>query len=185
MEKKNIRSIAVAAELLKAIQFLFHQRSRRIAENVSYMLVIISQTLQTVFHPLRKKLERENRPNNVQLDAWASVQLTVDLLSKAPSRSRFHALNVAISVASLRNMTKNNDIREIKYQMWKLKTITNWQKYLKRSTDCSFMYWIQPLVPTMLGDIFQNPEEVHRLPYLFAALRDPANMLKSNLGDVD
>ena len=59
-KKKNIRSIAVAAELLKSIEYLFHQRSKRIAENVSYMLVIIAQTLQTIFNPLKKKLPLEN-----------------------------------------------------------------------------------------------------------------------------
>jgi len=184
-KKKNIRSIAVAAELLKSIEYLFHQRSKRIAENVSYMLVIIAQTLQTIFNPLKKKLERLPRPNNIQLDAWAAVTLTMGLLSKAPTKSRFHALNVALSVASLRNMTKSADLKEIRYQMWKLETIVNWQRRLGSVVNCNFMYWIQPLVPTMLNDIFQNSEEVHRLPYLFAALRDPVNMLKSNLADVD
>ena len=101
--------------------------------------------------------------NFCELDAWAAVTLTMGLLSKAPTKSRFHALNVALSVASLRNMTKSADLKEIRYQMWKLETIVNWQRRLGSVVNCNFMYWIQPLVPTMLNDIFQNSEEVPNL----------------------
>ena len=57
-------------------------------------------------------------------------------------------------------MTKNSDLREIRYRMWKLKTMAGWKRKLDEVVNCSFMYWIRRLVPTMLNDIFQSPEEV-------------------------
>lgn len=68
----------------------------------------------------------------------------------------------------------------MRYQLWKLQRLATFQDSIRRNCDCSFLYWVTNLVPVFFQDIAESPEEVHRLQYLLAALRDCSAMLQGN-----
>lgn len=124
------------------------------------MLTIIGQSLQRILNPFRKRLDHGTRLSSAKLDCLAAVSLCLDLLSTAPTLSRQIACNIAISVATMKNLMNQSEIDEIRLQCTKLDMVSNWQYYLHRVTDCSFFYWSLELVPIVLADIFDHSDQV-------------------------
>eukprot|EP01006_Ploeotia_vitrea_P049070 TRINITY_DN67306_c3_g4_i3.p1 TRINITY_DN67306_c3_g4~~TRINITY_DN67306_c3_g4_i3.p1 ORF type:complete len:1284 (+),score=789.38 TRINITY_DN67306_c3_g4_i3:263-4114(+) len=176
---RNIRAISVCVEMLKAIQFTYHRRSKMIAENISHMLGQTTFTLKRIFHPIKKKLEKARRPNAEQLDVLASTNLGLQLLDCTPTADRRNALEIVLSIAQLKNMLRQKHQDEVRYQLWKLNLLADWQKIVRSTCSCDFLYWVTDLVPAFLDDVWQNPDQVNRMQYLFAGLRDCAPMLRS------
>lgn len=54
----------------------------------------------------------------------------------------------------------------------RLETITQLRATLARVCDNSWLYWHRNFVPMYLRELYNSPTEAHRLPYLFASLRD-------------
>jgi WASH complex subunit 7 len=54
----------------------------------------------------------------------------------------------------------------------RLETITQIGATLSRICDNSWLYWHRNFVPMYLRELYNSPTEAHRLPYLFASLRD-------------
>ena len=54
----------------------------------------------------------------------------------------------------------------------KLQLLSNWQQTVEKLCNCSFLYWISNLVPAFFQDIFNCPDQVNRLPYLFSSFKD-------------
>ena len=43
---------------------------------------------------------------------------------------------------------------------------------LAQACTTSFMYWHRAFVPLYLKELYENPLDAHRLPYMIAAMRD-------------
>jgi len=117
------------------------------------------------------------------LDVLAGLDLTVKLFDFPPTVDRLSVLNIASSIAQYKDMLKSAHMDEVKYQLWKLGLLSAWQRNLRDVCDCSFLYWVTNLVPACFTDIYNNPDQVHRMQYLLFALRDPARLLLSSLDD--
>ena len=126
---------------------------------------------------LARQLERAQRPDESKLDVLAAVTLTLDLLNSSATSERLTVLTTALCVIQNSPLLKDGDKDELKYQMWKIDQLAGLQPRLRALCDTSFLYFTIDLVPLFVRDMYEHPEQVHRLPYLLSALRDPAPML--------
>lgn len=178
---KNIRALAISCEILKAIEFTYQRRISMIGENISHMLGQAMFTLRRIFEPIRKKLDKKNRLDDTKLDVLAALQLSLHLMQRPPTVQRQQVLSVALAVAQVKNMLRQNDSDEVRYQLWKLGLLANWQDFVATTCNCDFLYWVSNLVPAFFTDIFKNADQVNRIPYLFAAFKDSNTLLEKSL----
>lgn len=68
---------------------------------------------------------------------------------------------------------------DIKQRVRKLDVISSLDSIIKMGCDCSFFYWTKILLGNYFSDIYDNPEEVEKLPYMFAALGDVIPCLRT------
>eukprot|EP00466_Bigelowiella_natans_P011649 jgi/Bigna1/79807/fgenesh1_pg.65_\ len=68
---------------------------------------------------------------------------------------------------------------DVQYQLWKLDLLSSFQEKLESACSCDCLYWIDSVIPVFFEDIFKNPDQVTRIPYLLAALRDCRRLLLS------
>jgi WASH complex subunit 7 len=174
---KNIRSIAICVEMLKAIQLTYFDRINMIGENMTYMLEQCCGTLTRVFSSVVQKLDGQSSLDEARLDAYAAGTSVLQLLKRVFTNDRHVVLRLSAEVAKIKNLVRANHSDECNYQLWKLHTLANWQQKLNQVCDCSFIYWFQNLVPAFFQDIFKHAEQVHRLQYLFSSLRDANKIL--------
>ncbi len=64
---KNIRSIAICVEMLKAISSTYTRRISMIGENISHMIGQTTFTLKRMFVPIKKKLEKTKRLDDTRV----------------------------------------------------------------------------------------------------------------------
>lgn len=179
--ERNVRGLAVCSEMLQAIQGTYQRCISMVAENLTHMLGQTSYTLKRIFTPLLKKLEkRTDKLDDTKLDVLAAIELALSLLDGVPTRARQATLAIALSVAQLKNMLKQEHSDEVRYQLWKLSLLSTWQRTVQKTCNCSFLYWVTSLVPAFFDDIYQSPDQVHRLQYLFYAFRDASTLLLSD-----
>ncbi len=81
-------------------------------------------------------------------------------------------IQIAFAVAALKSNFPQKEMEEVKYQLWKVALLSDWQATLARLCDCSFLYYVTNLVPAFLQDMYAQADQAHRLQYLLAALRD-------------
>merc|ERR1712137_770185 len=67
----------------------------------------------------------------------------------------------------------------IKDQVRQLDIISSLELALNFGTDCSFFYWSRALIPSYFKDIYENPDQVQKLQYMFAALQDSVPVFRS------
>jgi WASH complex subunit 7 len=177
--KDTLRSLCVLVESLKALQATFHRRSTLLAENISHLIGQAQFTLKRIFAPMKAKLELAQRPDESKLDVLAAVTLTLDLLSSAATSERMTVLASTLCVIQNSPLLKDTEKDEIKYQTWKINQLAQLQPRLRSLFDTSFLYFTIDLIPLFIRDMYDHPEQIHRLPYLLASLRDSAPMLMS------
>lgn len=175
--KDNLRPLCAFAEMLKCIQATFHRRSGMLAEYLPQLCAHAQFTMRRFFLPLKHKLDSFQKPDDSKLDVLAAVNLTLDTLSSAPSENRQVVLDLSLCVAQIKNLLKDPERDEIRYQSWKLSMLSGSQQRLRKLTDTSFLYFAIDLVPIWTREMFEQPDHARRLPYLLAALRDPVHML--------
>ncbi|ETO23353.1 hypothetical protein RFI_13827, partial [Reticulomyxa filosa] len=200
----NLRSLSVCGELLKSIEGAFHRKAKRLSANVSYMLTVIAFSLQKTFDTYKKKIAQVQRPSTVEvwiflfffiffkkkkkkrfiMDCLAALGLCSKLLNTAPTLSRLVVLNISSCICAMSNIMRD-DVDKVKYTLWKLDTVANWQHYLRKVTDCSVFYWALSFIPNVLRDIFDTPDNAYRLPAVFGYLNDSVPMLKQNAHEED
>lgn len=69
------------------------------------------------------------------------------------------------------------ELSEIRYLCQRLEIMTNWEKIVKKSTRCRFMYWIRSLFPFIFDMIMSDSKRPNQLNYFLMALNDPLEML--------
>jgi WASH complex subunit 7 len=177
----NVRSIALCAEMLKAIEDTYHRRSRMITDNISHMIGQTAYALKRIYFPIKKRLESPQSANKMdltKLDVLAAVNLGLVMLSGAPTDSRRTVAEFALSVAKMKSMLKSNLQEEARYQLWKLDLLSTWKSTIAETCNCDFLYWVVDLVPAILNDVWEHPDQVNRLQYLLSALGDPLPLLR-------
>eukprot|EP00742_Colponemidia_sp_Colp-10_P007056 GILJ01007574.1.p1 GENE.GILJ01007574.1~~GILJ01007574.1.p1 ORF type:complete len:1186 (+),score=205.74 GILJ01007574.1:74-3559(+) len=186
VRSNSVRPLCQCVELLKAIQYTFHRKAAMIAECLPYMARQIAHKIERLIEPVKQRSEKLRQNEETKLDVLAAVTLVVKMLQGTFTAERREVLNLSLCVVQLKNMIKDADIEEIRYQLWKLELLNDWKTVLKDATDCSFLYWSSNVfVTAFFQDVYERPEEVHRLHYIMSAICDPAHLLGSAMHESD
>ncbi|XP_026472062.1 WASH complex subunit 4-like [Ctenocephalides felis] len=59
-------------------------------------------------------------------------------------------------------------IKDLKY----IQRIQNFQEYLDDTTDCSFLFWHQSILPAYFSNVYENKMDISKIYYMFQALND-------------
>jgi len=179
-QSRNLRSAALCLEMLKAVEHTFKRRLAMISDNVVHMIAQTQFALRKTLAPIKELLEQRDRLNDTKADVYAATCLAFKMLQETPTPARRTVLKLAISVMQTKLVLQPEQQEEVRYQLWKLNMLSEYQQNLARATNASVIYWASNLVPEFLADAVRNPTQCHRLPYIFAALRDCASMLASS-----
>ena len=178
-QSRNTRALAQCVEMLKAIELTYRRRATMVADNINHMLGQTQYTLRHIFAPIRDKLDKRDRLNDTKADLHAAVTLALSVLEQAPTPSRRCVLHLALAVAQMKLVLKEDYEKEVRYQLWKLEKLASYQESVNRLCHVSVLYWVPNLVPHIMADIADHPDQTHRLQYILAALRDCSAMLRA------
>jgi len=179
IKPSRIRPLCQCIEMLKAIKFTFHRKLAMVGENVTYMIQHIQFELQRAFFPIKDKLESTNKFSHQRLDTLAAATLAMQMLSGCATSERRMILRLSMNVLFQLSGIKEERIDTIKEQVRQLDIISSLELALNFATNCSFFYWSRALIPSYFKDIFDNPEQIQKLPYMFAALQDSIPVFRS------
>lgn len=84
----------------------------------------------------------------------------------------YHCFNLMTS-----QVFNPKELSEIRYLCQRLEMMTNWEKIVKKSTRCRFIYWIRSLFPFIFDMIMADNKRPNQINYFLMALNDPIDML--------
>jgi len=189
---KNIRSIAIACELLKTIQQCYMKRQGMISEHFNLIIGQSTFILKHLIHAQRKRVSTElqqhsnskrnsaNLTMDGKLDQLAALSLAYSQLEQPPTTERLTVINLCCQIGLQDRMYTTSSSEkgekatgeEVRYQLYKLSLLSQYQQLVDSYTNCAFLYWLPNLIPVFLKDIFDYPSQVNRLSHLFLALED-------------
>ena len=196
---RNIRSVAVGCEMLKSIQQCYVKRQGMIGEHFNLIIGQATFVIRHVLQQQRKRLNadiHQHTPSSAskqtksaqrsmeldgKLDQLAALSLTHSLLEQPPTPARLTLLLLSVQVALGEKLwgsksgggdDKGKLGEEVRYQLWKLQLLVQYQQHVDAATNCSFLYWVPNLVPVFLSDVFSNPQQVNRLQSLVDCFQD-------------
>eukprot|EP01100_Stratorugosa_tubuloviscum_P013891 TRINITY_DN7156_c0_g1_i1.p1 TRINITY_DN7156_c0_g1~~TRINITY_DN7156_c0_g1_i1.p1 ORF type:complete len:1131 (+),score=465.04 TRINITY_DN7156_c0_g1_i1:117-3509(+) len=181
MKLGYIRYICLCAELLKAIQATFHYQNGLIAESIGFMIQHLSYALNIRLKPLNTKLEQSGKFNDSKIDTLSALQLAQQTLSGSGTKDRRIYLRLAMHAIFQLPFLSDTDVDEIRSLLHRLDILCDFTSMISNFCDCSFFYWHRILLPKYFKFLYENPEQVYRLPFLFAAIKDTltfANKMK-------
>ncbi|GAB5370806.1 hypothetical protein AAMO2058_001524900 [Amorphochlora amoebiformis] len=176
---KNVRSLAVLAELLKAIQATYHRSAKMIAENIAHLIGQTLFQIKRLLVPARQRIAGipASKLKPEQHDVLAALNLALYSLDGTPTPSRRSVIEISLCVAQLRRALRTAAFDDLQYHLWKLDLLSSFQTRVVVACECSCLYWIANVIPVFFSDIFKNSDQVTRIPYLLAALRDARHLL--------
>jgi len=174
-----VRILFQCVELVKAIEATFHRRSGMIGESLPLIARMLSFRLQSCLLPIKGRLETTQKYTDAKLDVLAAVTLSLYLLQGPPTPNRVLLIRLCFHVLFQPDFLKEQEIDELKKGLRKLDMLSELGKCIRNITKCDFLYWSKNMLPVHLNDIYANPENAHRLHYLFAALQDVQPVLQS------
>ena len=187
---KNIRSIAVACELLKTVQQCYVRRQGMISEHFNLIIGQSTFVLKHLIHAQRKRVSAElqaqsaskrssaNLAMDGKLDQLAALSLAYSQLEQPPTPDRLAVVQLCAQIGLQERMYGGGSDKgekvgeEVRYQLYKLGMLAQYQQLVDQHTNCAFLYWLPNLIPVFLKDIYDNPSQVNRLSHLFLALED-------------
>ena len=187
---KNIRSIAIACELLKTLQQCYVKRQGMISEHFNLIIGQSTFILKHLIHAHRKRVSHElqqhsnskrnsaNLTMDGKLDQLAALSLAYSQLEQPPTPERLSVIQLCCQIGLQERMYAGGSEKgektgeEVRYQLYKLSMLSQYQQLVDGYTNCSFLYWLPNLIPVFLKDIFDFPSQVNRLSHLLLALED-------------
>ena len=69
------------------------------------------------------------------------------------------------------------EVEEINYWNGKLQMVSNWERYVRKSTRCRFLYWHRGTFPYFFREIVEDRHRLNQMNYFLMAMKDPLDML--------
>ncbi|KAK2158033.1 hypothetical protein LSH36_178g02040 [Paralvinella palmiformis] len=172
MTKTSVLALCRLVELLKAIQHTFHRKSMKVAESVNRIVEHLSFVALSTITTAKKRIVSEKRYSDKKLDMLSSLILAENVLSGPGTKERRLVLHLALAIAKQMHVFRDDELAALVGTLKKLDVISEMSEKLHKACDCSFMYWHRVILPIYLTDLFENAVDVHKLHYMFGALRD-------------
>lgn len=107
-----------------------------------------------------------------RLDAIAALNLLMSSFNGPATKDRLFTIKLGMRVIISARVFSQQQIDMLNSYVLRLETITQLGSTLNRICDNSWLYWHRNFVSMYLRELYNSPTEAHRLPYLFASLRD-------------
>ncbi|KAJ7526561.1 hypothetical protein O6H91_16G012300 [Diphasiastrum complanatum] len=207
INKDQICQLRKAAEILKAVQGMYHRRGNETAQSISHILQYLQAQMQGYLHPLKLQLEenlsarsknsslvhfsrsltRSGKETNLNLlDSMAAVNLSLTMLEGCPSLQRRLILHLALDVVkdiALQKGKQEEVVEEVKNLCFLMDMVAELDFLVKKVTDCSFLYWSREIMPTCFSMVYSEGDEAPHLQLLVNAFKDGVQLLAA--GNVD
>jgi len=177
MTKSAVLAFCRLIELLKAIENTFHRRSMAIAEIILYTIHFLIINCLNVVDAAKNRIGSDKKYTDRKLDMIAAYQLAQSALDGTGTKERRLILSLALQAGSVGKILKDDENNKLTGMLKKLDILLDLQLHIRKSCDCSFLYWHRVILPVYLTDLFENANDVCRLNYIFGALRDCAPQL--------
>jgi WASH complex subunit 7 len=179
MPKRNIAPLRQCIEMLKAVEECFARKGPVIAECMAFMTRQFSGSLYSIFRPLHMKLDASKRFDDTKLDVLAAVMVLDTALrgSESMSFTRYTVVGLALRVVLISSTVKEMQAEEALSKMWKLSLCWDWQRKVRQACNCTFLYWTKDLLSNFVEDVWDEPEQSNRLPYVLSAFSDARSLL--------
>eukprot|EP00004_Rigifila_ramosa_P020162 TRINITY_DN521_c1_g2_i4.p1 TRINITY_DN521_c1_g2~~TRINITY_DN521_c1_g2_i4.p1 ORF type:complete len:1097 (+),score=319.76 TRINITY_DN521_c1_g2_i4:490-3291(+) len=177
MRKSDVNSLVQCAELLKAIRATFHRRNAMIAESVSFMIQQVGAGVTRMLTKIKAELSTARKLSDAQLDVLSAVNLLLQMINGTGTFARRVVVRLCVDVIKQLNMLKESEWEDLSISLRKLDLISELVETIHRASDCTFMYWARDLLPAYFQHVYNNPDELYKLQYLFSAVQDAAPIL--------
>ncbi|CAM6083172.1 unnamed protein product [Calypogeia fissa] len=205
ISKEQLRTLRHTAEILKAVEAMFHRRSSETALGIGHMLQLAQSQIQRRLLPIKAQLEADlhaiSKSNAVVMlarsftrsgkdmetklmDSMASVNLALKIVQGRASTQRIIILRLALDVVcSLQSRIPVDIADEMMDLCSVIEVVANIHREVKSVTDCSFLYWSRETMPTCFGMLYAQTKEARHLQLVINAFKDPIRLLKSGHAD--
>eukprot|EP01088_Endostelium_zonatum_P014541 TRINITY_DN3239_c0_g1_i1.p1 TRINITY_DN3239_c0_g1~~TRINITY_DN3239_c0_g1_i1.p1 ORF type:complete len:1217 (-),score=305.58 TRINITY_DN3239_c0_g1_i1:81-3731(-) len=175
-------------ELLKAIASIFHRRSAMIGESISLMMQQLRFWLKRFAQMVENRLKADKSYSDRKVDILAAVSLFRMMVSGVATPDRTLIMRMCIHIIGQQGVVKDEDYHQMRSRFDTLISLTNLSRDLRSTTDCSFIFYNrQDMIPAYFNEVYLNPENVNKLRYFFAALRDVVSeiLVKGDIYNAD
>ncbi|XP_069101114.1 WASH complex subunit 4-like isoform X2 [Argopecten irradians] len=172
MTKTAVLCLCRLTELLKAIEHTFHRRTMLIAESVSHIIQHLSFLILTSIGTARKRIMSDKKYSERRLDVLSALVLAETAMNGPGTKERRLIAHLSLAVGTKMRTFKDDEIQILYANLKKLEMICDLRERVRRSCDCSFVYWHRVIFPIYLTDMLENAVDIHRIHYMVGALRD-------------
>ena len=186
LNKTNLMDLMKLFELFKAMEFSFHRKFSLIFEWNNSMLNLLKSNILYFVSNLQVKIEshknfEKNNKRNFLFFLFKVSRYLMTLLKNSDTISvcRTHFMNLLVDVLTINSSSSTissilaeKDISKLVENFAKLKHFGNFSKKFKEIFDCGFIYMYKDLFQPLVQHLYQNPVEIHQLPYLISIFED-------------
>ncbi|EDQ91034.1 uncharacterized protein MONBRDRAFT_15671 [Monosiga brevicollis MX1] len=178
LNSAHVREVLRLAELLKAIQQTYHRRSLFVAQAIQQSGQHLAQTCTNlVTQAYDQSTKRANLPPR-ELDVQSALELLRRCCIGPSTRLRKLACEVAVHIATGSKQFPPAHVEKFLRTRERLDMLHSLRDEINRACDASFFYWHRHLFGLYLRDMYREPLEAYRLPYMMATLQDCAIVAK-------
>ncbi|XP_065673596.1 WASH complex subunit 4 isoform X2 [Hydra vulgaris] len=185
MTKSAVLAFCRLIELLKAIEYTFHRRSMYIVQSINHIRQHLSFKALHIVDSAKKRISQDTKFTEQKLDILAALRLLQDMLNGAGTHERRLVASLALHVGSQNKMFREDELSSLMALINNLDLMMDLRGKIQHACNCSFLYWHKIILPVYLKDVFTSSLDVHRLHYMFGALRDCSYQLKLARQNID
>ncbi|XP_069694005.1 WASH complex subunit 4 isoform X2 [Periplaneta americana] len=172
MTKTAVLALCKLIELLKGIQHMYHRHYITIAESINHVVQHLAFQALSIIATAKKGVIQDKRYSEKHLDILSSLVLAEKALHGPGTKERRLVARLALSTANQMRTFREDDLSSLLVLLRKLDMICDIQENLASACNCSFFYWHRVILPIYFSNLYENKTDLHRLVYMFCALRD-------------
>ncbi|XP_053377942.1 WASH complex subunit 4-like isoform X3 [Mercenaria mercenaria] len=174
MTKTAVLALCKLTELLKAIELTFHRKTLLISEHVHHILQRISFQIMNSIATAKKRIISDRKYSERKLDVLSSLVLAETALAGPTTKERRLVARLALALGTCSKVRafKEDELASLYDNFRRLDIIADLREKVRRSCDCSFLYFHRVIIPIYLTEMFESVTDTHRIHYIVGALKD-------------
>lgn len=172
MTKTSVIAFCRLIGLLKAIEYTFHRRCMYISESMGHIVQHWSFKVMVVMDTIKKRITEDKRYTDQSLDVIGAITLLQNSLNGAGTQERQLLSNIASQIVLQKKWAKDDEMNNLSTMFSNLDIILRLKMHIRQACDCAFLYWHKVILPVYLENLYHDCIDLHRIHYMFGALRD-------------
>ncbi|XP_021927247.1 WASH complex subunit 4 isoform X2 [Zootermopsis nevadensis] len=172
MTKTSVLALCKLVELLKGIQHMYLHHNMTIAKSINHVVQHLAFQALSIIVSAKKGVVQDKRYSEKHLDILSSLVLAEKVLYGPGTKERRLIACLALSTANQMRTFRDDEWAILVALLHKLDMMCDIQEKVASACDCSFFYWHRVILPTYFANLYESKVDLHRLAYMFCALRD-------------